>query len=600
MKSRHWAAFALACLILAGPQRLFAQIQGPSTGSTPYVLPTISSYRTISVLTTDNTGANPDDSVGGYFMAGIPDGLGAFDNGNGTFTLLMNHELSSGGAVRAHGANGAFVSEWTIDKNTLAVTSGADLMQQVFQWNSTTQSLNASPTAAVSFSRFCSADLPAVSALSFQGLGTTDRIFMHGEEGGNGWQQATVVNGPEAGNSYTLGKFDLNTNGSAASTLSPVQLNVTSASTGSPTVTFSGAAPRELAVGGMLLGQRINTIAGTTITLAGNANANIGSSTPTDFTLGGIGNWENALASPFAQQKTVVVANSDGGTGLHTNALSVYVGTKTSTGTDADKAGLTNGVMKFVSVAGNPLEIINNTTRATSIANGTAFTLSATASTQFSRPEDGAWNPLNPSQYYFVTTDQLDQASDGVGGQIGQTRLWRLTFNDITNPDAGGVIDLLINGRTVGGKKVNMFDNITVAQNGHVILEEDVGNAAHNGKMWDYDPVTDGLQMIAMHDPNRFGDIGKAATSPFTADEETSGVIDITAIMAGSALNTGVPGEAWYLSSDQAHYTTGINSLQVEGGQLFAIHVPEPSACLLAAVGAVGVAAYRVRRRRRA
>jgi hypothetical protein len=28
-------------------------------------------------------------------MHGIPDGLGAFDNANGTFTLLMNHELGN-------------------------------------------------------------------------------------------------------------------------------------------------------------------------------------------------------------------------------------------------------------------------------------------------------------------------------------------------------------------------------------------------------------------------------------------------------------------------------------------------------------------------
>ena len=50
--------------------------------------------------------------------------------------------------------------------------------------------------------------------------------------------------------------------------------------------------------------------------------------------------------------------------------------------------------------------------------------------------------------YYFVTTDRLDQVSDSLGSQIGQTRLWRLTFDDITNPDAGGKIDLLIDGRT--------------------------------------------------------------------------------------------------------------------------------------------------------
>ena len=34
-------------------------------------------------------------------MVGIPDGLGAFDNGDGTFTVLMNHELGNTQGVRA-------------------------------------------------------------------------------------------------------------------------------------------------------------------------------------------------------------------------------------------------------------------------------------------------------------------------------------------------------------------------------------------------------------------------------------------------------------------------------------------------------------------
>src|SRR5262249_5260098 len=147
--------------------------------------------------------------------------------------------------------------------------------------------------------------------------------------------------------------------------------------------------------------------------------------------------------------KTLVISNSDGGTGIMNNAIAVYVGTKTNTGTIADRAGLTNGTLKFVNVTGNPVEIVNSTTRATNITHGHRFTLSSTASTTFSRPEDGAWNPLNPKEYYFVTTDRLDTASDGVGTQVGQTRLWRLTFDDITNPDAGGKIDLLLDGPTV-------------------------------------------------------------------------------------------------------------------------------------------------------
>jgi hypothetical protein len=38
-------------------------------------------------------------------MVGISDGLGAFDNGDGTFTVLMNHEIANTlGVTRAHGA----------------------------------------------------------------------------------------------------------------------------------------------------------------------------------------------------------------------------------------------------------------------------------------------------------------------------------------------------------------------------------------------------------------------------------------------------------------------------------------------------------------
>ena len=50
-------------------------------------MPLAPGYQFTSTLTTG-------DSVGGYRMWGIRDGLGADDNGNGTFAVLMNHELS--------------------------------------------------------------------------------------------------------------------------------------------------------------------------------------------------------------------------------------------------------------------------------------------------------------------------------------------------------------------------------------------------------------------------------------------------------------------------------------------------------------------------
>ncbi|MEI8021591.1 MAG: hypothetical protein WCH39_25500 [Schlesneria sp.] len=507
---------ALECRILMSGN----SITGPSTASTPYVQAVVPGIDVISVLTTDNTGSTPDDTVpkvggGTYGLGGIPDGLGAFDNGDGTFTLLVNQEIGNTlGVVHDHGAIGAYISRFVIDKNTLAVNSGEDLMKSVYGWDVVNQKSNSTPTT-FAFNRYCSADLPEVSAYynSATGLGSQARIFMYGEEGGStGWARAAVVTGADAGKTYMLGKFNLSTNGSG---------------------------------------------------------------------LTGVGAWENLLANPYPQNKTVVIGNNDGGTGIMNNALAVYVGTKTNTGTEIDKAGLTNGTMKFVNVTGNTAEVVNTTTRATNITNGTRFTLSGTASTTFSRPEDGAWDPNNPNVYYFVTTDQLDKVSDGLGSQIGQTRLWRMTFDDITNPDAGGKIDLLINGQTVAGQKVNMFDNIAVSpSDGKIYLEEDVGGAEHNGKIWEYDTATFNgttnsgvLTMITKHDPARFGDVGVAATSPFNNDEETSGIIDITAIMASSTLNQSAPGGKWLISSDQAHYTTGITTAQVEGGQLFVLHI---------------------------
>ncbi|MFO1440419.1 MAG: hypothetical protein U1F81_19015 [Verrucomicrobiaceae bacterium] len=136
-----------------------------------------------------------------------------------------------------------------------------------------------------------------------------------------------------------------------------------------------------------------------------------------------------------------------------------------------------------------------------------------------------------------MTTDRLDQVADGVGSQIGRTRLWRLNFTNITNPDLGGTIDLVLTGGV--GNDANMWDNMCVTADGKLMLQEDVGGAAHNGKVWFYDPATSTLTKVLKHDVARFGDVVgglvTTATAPFTNDEEASGVIDVTAIFGGNA-----------------------------------------------------------------
>ena len=135
------------------------------------------------------------------------------DNNDGTFTLLMNHELGSGsGAARAHGATGAFISEYTIDAATLEVVAGRDLIERVFAWDAATQT-SAVSSSVVAFHRFCSGDLAAESAFFHDGLGTTARIFLTGG-GRPGARWRPLVTGADAGNSYILGRFDPGANGS--------------------------------------------------------------------------------------------------------------------------------------------------------------------------------------------------------------------------------------------------------------------------------------------------------------------------------------------------------------------------------------------------
>lgn len=142
---------------------------------------------TKSILTVGDSVNTKLDGVSPYRMVGIPDGLGAYDNGDGTFTVLMNHELgSSAGIARAHGARGAFVSKWTIHKGSLEVLTGEDLIQTLHTWNGASWQVSNTDAAPARLNRLCAADLPPLAAFynPASGKGYNGRIFMNGEEGG--------------------------------------------------------------------------------------------------------------------------------------------------------------------------------------------------------------------------------------------------------------------------------------------------------------------------------------------------------------------------------------------------------------------------------
>jgi hypothetical protein len=284
-----------------------------------------------------------------------------------------------------------------------------------------------------------------------------------------------------------------------------------------------------------------------------------------EFTGIGRASWENLLANPYMQDKTIVIGDEDATPGR----VFVYVGTKKSTGTTIERAGLTGGAAYGIAVAG-----ISAEDRMAGIPAGTRFSLvpSTDASvTKFWRPEDGAWDTKKPNRYYFVTTDRFDQVKDGTGTQVGRSRLWRLTFDDITMPEAGGKIEMMLDGT----EAQNMLDNITVDENGKLILLEDVGNDPHNGKVFSFDPNTRALAQIAKHDPARFGDIGVPPGPGFNQDEETSGVIDITELVENTrGYNTRKYN--YFLIVDQAHFVVAATDPAIaEKGQFLMIKAPK-------------------------
>lgn len=481
----------------------------------PYLVPSAGGVTTTPLLTVGDARPETGNPAGSYRMAGIPDGLGAYDNNDGTFTVLMNHELGSTvGTVRDHGQKGAFVSKWVVDKSTLAVLSGDDLIKTVFAWDAAAAKYVLTPTA---FQRFCSATLAEPTAFydPATGLGTQERIYANGEENALGRAWAHVVSTGQTFELPWMGKYA----------------------------------------------------------------------------------FENVSPNPLAQKRTVVVGTDDssrlfaGEGATDPSEVYVYVGEKKSgTGNPVADAGLTGGSLFGVKVTGAANE--------SAVAGGARFTLAglgdvsaksaaqlqadsvAAGVTQFRRVEDGAWDPANPNDFYYTTTDQFG----------GNTRVWKLSFDDASAPEAGGTIAPVID--SPPGVPGEMFDNLTVDADNHLLVQEDTGNQPYVGKVWQKDLATGDLVEVVHHEPSLFdpnyAGFGVAGPNFLTQDEESSGIIDLSGIL----------GPGHYLADVQAHYKIDAanNRFQfpnpdelVEGGQLLVINTNAATAALDPQTGALTV-----------
>jgi len=265
--------------------------------------------------------------------------------------------------------------------------------------------------------------------------------------------------------------------------------------------------------------------------------------------------FENVVANPLAQDKTVVVSLDDTSTN---GQVYVYVGNKATTGNAVQQAGLAGGITYGVRV--NSTGTTNTEVGILATANETGLGLNASGVgtfelvnlgdvkgktgatlntesiaagvTNWLRPEDGAWSK-DGKTFYFVTTATSTSAS----------RLWALEFTNPANPEAGGTVKMLLN----GSEGQVMLDNMTVADDGSILLQEDPGNNARLAKIWRYNPSTDTLVELAQHNPALFTGAGA-----ITQDEESSGIVDISSFL------TGVSGYdttkfSYFLIADQIH-----------------------------------------------
>jgi hypothetical protein len=290
--------------------------------------------------------------------------------------------------------------------------------------------------------------------------------------------------------------------------------------------------------------------------------------------------YENAVASPHPQRKTVVMLTDDGALSTAGTASAfpsevfVYVGTKTNQGNAVERAGLTNGSLYGlkVSVGGQLVSEESNDfglgTATSGFVGAGRFSLHnfgdvssldalaletasiAAGITRFQRPEAGAWDPRNRNRddFYFVTTASLTL----------NCRLWRLSFDDVEHPEQGGTIEILLKGNEGHG----MLDNVTIDRLGRIVMDEDPSNAARVSKVWVYQIATGEFLEVAHHNPAFFDPANSGTPTFIRQDEETSGIIDAAHIL----------GPGWFLLDVQAHKVSTDTEL-VEGGQFLALFI---------------------------
>jgi len=508
MTRRRTISLALA----GGTALVVAAAALATTAVKPYVTAVGAEYEVDALFSVDDK-VSWSGGSGEYRMVGIPDGLGAHANGDGTATLYMNHELAAFTAppnpqpivsepvVGEPKNRGAFVSKWTLDEDGDPI-AGRRAYDKIYNENTFVGPAPTVSNSTRAFSRFCSGSLAGPP----QGF---DRwIYLTNEEegtpantfDGNGGLAVAIVDN----NLYTLPKL-----GRFAWENTLVQPNQ-----GNRTVIMGmedGPAALDPGV-------------------------------------------ENSQLYMYVGKKDRSArAGVLGRNGLDNGELYVLV---SSDAAKSSEASFTSGTIEFDwALIPNAGELDEAQLEAASDDAG-AF--------RFARPEDGAFNKKNRNNYLFVTT----------GGAANVNELGRLYSLDLHpgNVTKGGKLTIEYDADAIvdaGGDIAISPDNIDVSDD-YLMINEDgttesrvvMAAKQRDGSIWRFDLERSGVDVSSRARVAELDPPGRDGVPVGPGIWETSGIIDVSDIF----------GPDTWLSDVQAHAPTaapGGSTVTVEDGQLF-------------------------------
>ncbi|MEO7776787.1 MAG: alkaline phosphatase PhoX [Fibrobacteria bacterium] len=450
------------------------------------------------------------DSLQGFRMGGIPDGLGLSSGDGKTIRLLMNHEISSGDSthalVIAPAKHGAYVSEYVMEKATGRILSGAYAFESAFILG------NATPTPGI-FSRFCSGFLAGPA----EGFSTP--IYITGEESpdslafSRSGPQAVAIVGNRAQFLSDFGKMAFE--------------NIVVVPTRDSNLTVAFAledGPARESQLYMYVGRKIRDLRSPDPVFENGLGggklyvfASSGKRDEGDFRSGALeGRWADPLA------------------GRRDSIPSLSIGSPLST---VSAAALQ--MWSAVSADGKD------------------------SSFNFDRIEDGAYDRATRGVFYFVTTGDPASSRNRLG------RIYKLNF-DAADPIGGKapILEILAQGDSARG--FVSPDNIETGPGGKMVICEDFNLAMPRPPaVWMLDLETKGLKKLAEVDASA---VPPASRPDAKSAWEAAGIIDASSQFGAGAWLLNV--QAHSVGSAEAGALQGLpkGKSLVQGGQLLLLH----------------------------